>query len=228
MGYALLGSISEGFFKYVTPERIDVLQNGLIRFTPPTDPACNDYAECLPLIHGAAAEEFIRRKARDRAEQAFSKLTEQMRENGLSIEGPSFADWYEEFALDYYRRNGSTGINALPFRSQIGILSLTTDPLDQVMWAHYANNYKGFVIRFAALHFIGTGARPMWDLGYAWPVDYSRSRTYIDPSQVDGAAFAYEKDVKWAYEKEIRVVRLLAEATTIKNGTIHLFPDYVG
>ena len=41
---------------------------------------------------------------------------------------------------------------------------------------------------------------------------------------MDGAAFAYEKDVKWAYEKEIRVVRLLAEATTIKNGTIHLFP----
>jgi hypothetical protein len=93
----------------------------------------------------------------------------------------------------------------------IGALCLTKDRHNLIMWAHYANNYKGFVIEFDGRHeFFQQRDSPMGDLGRIRQVDYSEDRpNHASFTDLTPAEIFFLKSKDWAYEKEWRMLKPL-------------------
>lgn len=84
---------------------------------------------------------------------------------------------------------------------KVGILSLTENPDDLLMWAHYANGHRGLCLEFA------TSIEEFF--GRAQPVVYSDERSIFDPrepetNQVEKVVLT--KSEHWTYELEWRIV----------------------
>ncbi|MUI53148.1 DUF2971 domain-containing protein [Aliivibrio fischeri] len=81
-----------------------------------------------------------------------------------------------------------------------GIYSLSSDPLSALMWAHYANNHRGFCIEFSTDNDY---------FGRAWEVDYVRKIKFLDilddinESSLFNALLT--KTGEWSYESEYRL-----------------------
>ena len=85
--------------------------------------------------------------------------------------------------------------------SKWGIYSLSSDPLSALMWAHYANNHRGFCIEFSTDNDY---------FGRAWEVDYVRKIKFLDilDDMNESSAFnaLLTKTVEWSYEREYRLL----------------------
>jgi hypothetical protein len=110
-----------------------------------------------------------------------------------------------------------------------GILSFTEDPLNIIMWAHYGEYNKGFVIGFDTDNDFFC-EKEHFEMNYRnlRKVNYKSERPLIrDPYNVDelNETFFY-KSIHWGYEKEWRVLRRLDDADEIienDNHKLHLF-----
>ena len=109
-----------------------------------------------------------------------------------------------------------------------GVLSLTRSPLNPLMWAHYANEHKGFVIgidvgieiltseekNLIPVQFgnvIYTGSKPTYEFLSKFGEPISVSSTYhFVPSQFEKLqrVFLY-KPMCWSYEEEVRIVKCI-------------------
>ena len=95
---------------------------------------------------------------------------------------------------------------------RVGIFSCTKDPLNKKMWAHYGNDYKGFVIGFNTVEL----ARSIQQCGFG-PVIYkdcSLQFSLIHPPPDDDYTF-YLKSKEWEYEQEFRF-RIIGEDENVK------------
>lgn len=121
--------------------------------------------------------------------------------------------------LSYMENQLLTTINLI--RSQVGIFSLTERFDSLPLWAHYAAQAKGYVMRFEDLgrEFPGdaTGS-----LNTVAPVDYVKELVGMthDPSTQNNLFFCKFED--WAYEREWRVVSPLSACRLSADGKIHL------
>lgn len=112
----------------------------------------------------------------------------------------------------------------------VGILSLTDDPFNELMWAHYAGNHKGFVI---GLDSESTFFRPKPGeprmCGELMNVLYTDTTpvVYVEPGKLDiPKELFFVKTTKWAYEREWRMIKYLPMADEILENDgkeIHLF-----
>lgn len=119
------------------------------------------------------------------------------------------------------RYPGSTNADKLfQIRNGVGILSLTRNPLNPLMWAHYGENHKGGVVAIdtkeaglecseeniitaSAGNVIYTSVRPSVDddqLPYHHEITAQHNRQMLE------RLFLY-KSLHWSYEEEIRVAR---------------------
>ncbi len=116
-------------YKYLPPSRIDVLLRKRIRFSPPED--LNDPFESRPVIH------------------ADPQSTEEATLSELGDEdlAEKKARWWDDRA---HRRGTEIVWNKV--NELFGVLSLSEDPVQPVMWAHYASNSSGFLIGFDTTH----------------------------------------------------------------------------
>jgi hypothetical protein len=118
---------------------------------------------------------------------------------------------------------------------RVGILSLTEDPLNIFMWGHYADSYRGSVIQFDSTHnFFLDRMSDDEETQFTTAVNYSKKLASFDfnyatrKKKIKGGDYNfrleapislvrerhplfYTKSRHWAYEKEWRVVRCLAE-----------------
>jgi hypothetical protein len=101
-----------------------------------------------------------------------------------------------------------------------GILCFSADPVQHLMWSHYAESHAGFLIEFDSKHDF---------LTYAHKVDYRANKAVYDPTIGPNDAAIEEivrtKSLHWKYEDEYRVIIPL-EATTLdtsKTPPWHLF-----
>lgn len=99
------------------------------------------------------------------------------------------------------------------------ICSLTTDCLDAVMWAHYADGYKGICIEYDSLELLNNTA------GKLGPIIYREEALDIDTA--DYISFlksirkvSFSKKNSWSYENEWRVSK-----TVIDKNYSHLSED---
>jgi hypothetical protein len=199
-------------YKYLPPERTDILANRLIAFTPPW--LFNDPFEAEPLFPSdspAAIRLF------EEAQPTRASLSEQ-----------------EESALQRRidKLQWEHGLARLTWEQatrSVGVLSLSETCDCPLMWAHYTKQHTGFVVGFDTTH-------PAWvELcrlhgrpGEPRKVIYSAERPNpaamgeVTPDQI-----WYTKSIDWAYEREWRVTRWIARATkTVKNESGDDIPLY--
>lgn len=193
------------FFKFVAPDRIDVLKSGTIRFTPPTK--FNDPFELKPYV---------------------SHLTQAV------IDGTSAAcdisgdlnDADYEFSLLRYQKLDEYVANVTSYASRHGVLSLSAcyetnpnpsvfnghaaDPRNNLlMWAHYCASHTGFVIEFGQNFVAGAPAEE---------VCYDMRRPILTFEEIDSGRFPIylTKSREWQYENEWRMFRPLNQADEVR------------
>jgi hypothetical protein len=117
---------------------------------------------------------------------------------------------------------------------RIGILSLSEDPTNLLMWGHYADCYRGGVIQFETTNeFFTSEILDQNQLQFLTAIRYSKQLAELDLNyinrkksrletynwDVDGPTtlvqerhpLFFTKSLNWAYEREWRLVRRLAE-----------------
>ncbi len=112
----------------------------------------------------------------------------------------------------------------------VGVLSLTTDPLNELMWAHYGNSHSGYVVGLDAdsSFFRPKPGEPKL-CGELMNVVYTDTApvVYVDPGKLNiPKDIFFTKTTKWAYENEWRMIKYLEKPDEIleRDGKmIHLF-----
>lgn len=111
-------------------------------------------------------------------------------------------------------------------QQKTGIFCISTKVKNFPMWAHYANNGKGFVVEYDNLDELFTGD-DSGILNKLIKIDYydgKRPAVTLSPSDLKELFFSKHKD--WSYECEYRVVKSLSECklkTNVENKEKHFF-----
>lgn len=181
----------------ITDSRLKLLTEGTISFTKPDK--FNDPFDSVGNIHenhhfsGKEFKEILKRKGIKMSLKKAEKRAKKYKENELKK------------------------INDLSFfakmNSNIGVCCLNHNPLNILMWSHYADSHKGFLTEFK---FKKQDLRKMTNqYRYFLPIPV----TYLDEIPVislddrmnNGGTNVFEayttKSVEWSYEKEFRVIR---------------------
>jgi hypothetical protein len=210
------------YFKYVTPDRIDVLRTLKIRYTQIS--ALNDPFEALPSIEKSLTEKVYKNHAR-----------KEIRRQTRNLPGatPSKLKEFRKLLLedemnDFSREEGE--VAARKYQSQIrsitdftlGFLCLSKTPSNILMWSHYADCHRGMVIEFDSNH------------------EYFKFRTRevvysnVRPSMAlhdenPSTEILRTKSLDWEYEQEVRRSESLSPKSepTAGGGRIILAPNDV-
>lgn len=227
-------------YKYVTPERIDVLRTGRIRFSQPT--ALNDPFELRPyfdnLISDSVVLAYMAANPVDLTPQltkAYAQLSDDQKralplDNYLAtvkhvVESDEFRVQFPQYIavmLEWIRDLAAPIRNQLAdgIGSRVGILSLTEDPTNTLMWSHYAAQHQGMVYCFDEKHsFFDRRHSPEDTFYQVRPVVYlarNASQSLID---MNDDVFLFAKAPEWSYEREWRVLAPLAEADHVVENT---------
>lgn len=178
-------------FKYMSADRlIDTLRRPSIRFTQPAE--LNDPYEChLTLDRRALLAHY--REFRRQSEPGISKA--RLGEACAMAEQQLVID-----ALLHYRER----------RNGLGVVSLSEDPLQLLMWAHYADEHRGAAIELDIAH---PALRPQSNGGAEYSdirkVEYTQNKVSGIPTPDTIVRVLSTKSTEWSYEREWRLVRTL-------------------
>ena len=143
-------------YKYYPVQRKDFFCKQLIRFTPLAE--LNDPYECCIIFGGEYSEEgmnMIAQKIHDNTD--IEGMVAALSESGISRQ--AILTFHNEFGLNFTKRylakknheeqekgkHFSENLNKI---MRLGIFSLSEVNDSLPMWAHYADNHKGFAIGF--------------------------------------------------------------------------------
>lgn len=221
-------------YKYLHPDRIDLLENLLIRFTQPV--LFNDPFEMNPYISEIATEdeidEHFERNHDNAVDKEFSKLPRAYRRN---IDRQKFTSSYSKDVMRDRVKAAAKGYGLIEARNSLkeamgkalGILCLTSKPDNLLMWAHYAESHTGMVIEFDtdneffAPIFYQEGKPDlidedlMRDYGHLIKVQYQSNRPNVVVSQVKGFDQLLVKGSDWEYEDEWRMLMPTSKANRV-------------
>lgn len=202
-------------YKYVQPERVDVLRSGLIAFPPPW--LFNDPFEGRPVFPSDAPEAIA---LFDAYEPRRATLTAE-EESALQARIDAIQD-----------AHGLRRITLEQAARSAGVLSLSETRDCALMWAHYTAQHTGFVIGFDTAHpaWVESG-RVNGPPGEPTKVTYSADRPNpAAMADVTPEHVWYTKSSEWGYEREWRVTRWISRAVqTVKTPAgddvpLHEFP----
>jgi len=204
------------FYKFVPFERKDILENGFIRFTPVQE--FNDPFELEPTI-SPISKKFI--------EYLSSMNEEEIEGLEFNQEDYDFSSERERQVDDYKAKFkseiGEFGVLSLSSNNKINQLLTVTFPdkddprTNLLMWSHYADSHRGFVIEFECGFVDGMIIQK---------VNYSEDRHYLTFEDIEEKNFDelfFKKSREWIYEQEYRAVMGLNSADSIINDKVHLF-----
>lgn len=222
-------------YKYLPPERVDVLKNATLRYSP--FGAFNDPFEGRPHISAIASDQQILDQLDSVAPDEFQRAYE-----ALPTQAQSFISFEQcrKIANDLFQAQKPDLLKKIQeytpafmehlyqkTNDLLGVLCLAEEPNINLMWAHYAASSSGFVIEFDAHHEYFDGRRSEKDdLRHLRQVRYQEQRPSLALSEMDAIQWMLVKSSDWAYEKEWRIFRALPEAQETLPGTphpIHLF-----
>lgn len=191
------GNLPQRLFCYQpidpTGHTFDILRDKKIWFSKPSD--FNDPFDCR-VYPRVISEEFVVARA---PESAFSRdFTRSMLRSMLSDSG----------ALDFIKKATDDVMGGK------GIKCFTPYPDNLLMWAHYADSHKGVCFEFDVLE------DPEF---FTFPVKvvYEQDYPKINFSNVEETKKIYStKSLDWAYEQEIRVMKLRVGLHTINPSAI--------
>lgn len=222
-------------YKYLHPDRIDVLKNRSIRFSPPN--AFNDPFEFKPVISNIASDEYVNDYVKVNlgsiVESELSKIPKHVRDLIPSSKVQEFSESYFKnnplqfnTLMDEAKDKLST-VLSLKFNELIGVLSLTEKPDNLLMWSHYAESHTGYCISFNSNHSFFNRKRSEKDEFYHLrKVEYLTHRPSKHLVDMNGTDIFLLKSDVWEYEQEWRMCAFLPDADTIINSivpAVHLF-----
>ncbi len=215
------------FYKYVPAERIDILQNCLIRFTQPR--ALNDPFEGQPDFYALGSKkEFAKHYAEAIRRFIYRVWADYCRALGNDPgrfalakkvqKNPDYAEWLYK---NLHKRDPEELLPNLRERSNnlhnnFGVLSLSEIPDNLLMWAHYAAGHTGFVLVLDGSHgfFEGTVSLPGFDKPESVEYRLERPRMAFEETSRETAIqeIFFVKGSDWKYEKEWRYLKNLNAA----------------
>jgi Protein of unknown function (DUF2971) len=183
-------------YKYLAPERVDVLQKSHIRYTQPI--LFNDPFESRPFFSFGSID-WVQQALNGEIEEG--KLDrEKAAEVVKAIESVGLESAEEVIRL----------MSWVLYAGMFGILSLTEKPDNLLMWAHYAYRHEGFVIGFNVEHEYFTHLIDVDNaISEFGKVKYSIERPRKISERLDVADIYFTKSLEWEYEQEWRIIRPL-------------------
>ena len=183
-------------YKYLHPDRVDVLRNCAIRFSQPS--ILNDPFEALP---------------------CFTGYREHLRQDLIRQRVEKFGPESATVALDILDLMIDAQLHAIPeaLGEHFGVLSLSRTRSSLLMWGHYADSHHGFVIGFddSNIFFEPGNGKAIDGLR---PVKYSKQRARIPGAglrqlttgQLNTAneGWFFTKSCDWKYEEEMRILAM--------------------
>ncbi len=242
-------NIPKALYKYVGPERIDVLENRKIRFTPPLN--TNDVFEIrqtFDLFAGPNMEKLFRETLEnaDIDEQFLSAVKNSplagvppniLRETVERTFGLKLNEIVKPIVSSVLNKNLIPKLNSQKsidavldnIGNNLICLSLSESPYISPMWAHYSANSNGFVIEFNTDNsffrtHVGNRSHRLQKILY---FDGKVAEPMSDPNK----AFI-SKQSDWSYEREWRLYNKIEdsdEIINVGNEVIHLvsFPEKI-
>lgn len=221
-------------YKYFPAERIDVLKNCRIRFTPPG--GFNDPFEFRPVLQSLASDDEVQAIMDQEFEVAvnneiakytailgsvpqegLSRIKEQFKSQLL----PMFRSIEPMLLIDIKKKFDEL------FNLHFGILCLSERWDSILMWGHYCQSHDGFVIGFDSSHSFFNQQRSETDeFGYLRKVNYQKKRPIVSLANSGSLEWFNTKADVWSYEYEWRMFLVLSSADEVKaigQNTIHLF-----
>lgn len=222
-------------FKYLKPERIDILKNKSIRFSQPS--VFNDPFEFKPVISTVASPEYVEKYFNDNldvlVETELSNLTEHFR---YKVSKSDLRDmWNDFFASHKHFLSQKLENTATKFsdvfteksNELIGVLSLTEKCDNLLMWAHYADSHRGICLGFdATADFFNRKRSENDEFYHLRKVEYSGKRPSKSMTDMCSTDMFLLKSNDWKYEQEWRICSVLIDANTINeqvSPTAYLF-----
>lgn len=216
-------------YKYLAPDRLDVLEGRLIRFTQPA--AFNDPFEFKPCIESALSQDHLL----EHLEQNFDEiLKRELKEYPIlrqSLPDEQVIELLRPFKaripdiIQMLTPQFLPGIATkldVAFDANVGILCLSEVRDSLLMWGHYTDNHRGFVIGFDQHHpFFSVRRGPEDEFGFLRQVKYCRSRPRVTLADTTGEEWFETKSDEWAYEKEWRMMRVLQDAQAHRDTAPH-------
>jgi len=222
-------------YKYVSEDRLSILEDGLIRFTQPR--AFNDPFEFRPHIYEISDDEYLD----DALDEQYDEILEtEYSKLPLELKSHISLANFKSFGLiqkGEVRENLRLAMKAMTplarkgvfdgIEGNIGVLSLTKCPLNLLMWAHYANCHQGFVLEFDENHeYFNRRLSETDELRYMRKVDYQSDRPKVSLMKVESFDVFLIKGKEWEYEQEWRMLLPLRDADKVismKPHDIHLY-----
>ena len=182
-------------YKYLHPERLDVLEDSRIRFSPRS--AFEDDHELQPDYKAFGTFEEIKRHI-ERGGNPMPWVPSASLARLIASNS-----WYQHRAL-------AAAVANITSTNKLGILCLTVDRQSGRMWNEYALNSTGFVIGFDTRH---EGFRQMTHPRGIGEVIYSSEgfATFLGMIEADALAPLYRKRMPYSYEQEWRSLRFLSD-----------------
>jgi hypothetical protein len=186
----------------------------MVRFTQPGD--FNDPFEFRPYIQYAASDEVLR----EYAESNFGELIDQqLAQYGTILPPDVLQELLNTSVLEVFRdlevhllEGLAPSIDAT-FNQKVGVICLSEVPDSILMWGHYTDHHRGFVVGFDSEHSFFSKRRSQEDeFGFLRPVNYQRERPRVVLSDTSSPVWFSTKSDQWAYEREWRMLRSLSEA----------------
>lgn len=224
-----------GLFKYLPPARADFVETYCLRYTQPA--AFNDPFEAKPYYTGVAPPAWIQGSYPRRYDKVLREQYLSMPPDfQLQLPYGAFARGLEYMRDDIYEvfrgvdESFVQPLNAVmheAFGKNVGALSLSETNDSQLMWSHYADSHRGFVIEFDESHRYfterGVSQDELWQLK---KVVYAETRPQTTPVEFDMTAILLTKHSSWSYEREWKDFRPLNQASRVIETeplSIHLF-----
>ncbi|MFZ2281925.1 MAG: DUF2971 domain-containing protein [Prosthecobacter sp.] len=214
-------------YKYSPSSRTSFFEDRNLRFSQPT--ALNDPQECLPIIEDFSADEVVETIITRRMSDLLGVLTAKFPGAGpveiAAIINDAKSKLVENLMQD---KAVFSAIAQQRIRKRmddvIGILSLSKGWDVGLLWSHYAEAYRGFVVGLDSdSEFFRKRADEESDIGFLSDVAYMDDlpRVRVEKLKLQ-KELLYTKRAFWAYECEQRLVRRL------NHGISTAFKDNLG
>lgn len=215
-------------YKYLAPERMQVLENATLRATQAN--ALNDPFELKPffntILEKADLEQRVREKtfferelkdaymkqpAALRAKLPWSKVQTLSKQRGFKRQMERLIGKEIDNLVGNYLPNLTEELRAFIYDqlgNMIGIVSFSEVPDENLMWAHYANDHKGFVVEFDESDSFFDQRRSNKDeFFHLRSVEYQKKPpSYKKLTDLDGTKLLCGKQARWSYERERRML----------------------
>ncbi|MCP4605675.1 MAG: DUF2971 domain-containing protein [Proteobacteria bacterium] len=189
-------------YKYLpfNERTLRIITEGTIKFTRPSE--LNDPFDCAPDVETGNIEEYLNARP-DLLEGAGNILK-------LS---PAQRIKEKQTMIKRLEKAVVQGALSQQAADKVGICSLTRDPLNLLMWAHYAQHHTGFVVEFNIPLIITDIDKSPTDQGLKWliphEVEYQKSKpviNFFDDKNTKARKQFLVKGEDWKYEQEERVI----------------------